>query len=317
MTESHDPNQPLDHDATAVPADSALPEWLKGLPDRARPYAALARLDRPVGIWLLLLPCFMGLALMRIPTGFEWIDLWWVVLFAIGAITMRGAGCTWNDITDRDADAQVSRTASRPIPSGQVSTKEAAIFLGAQLAIGFLVWLCLPRDAKYWALLAIPLVVAYPYMKRITWWPQAWLGFTFNWGVIVGAATASVFSGAAFVLYLGLVFWTIAYDTIYALQDREDDALAGVKSTARLFEEKVLTGVFVFHLAATSLIVLGAYFAGAGRMGATIGLVFMLHGVWQVSRLSGDKEKHALAVFKSNVWAGAIVLAGLIIAAIL
>lgn len=300
-----------------IPLDSALPEWLKGLPEQSGPYAALARWDRPVGIWLLLLPCWMGLALMRIPAGFQWIDLIWIVLFAIGAIAMRGAGCTWNDIQDKDFDAQVTRTASRPIPAGDVTVQQAYMFLAAQLGVGFLVWVFLPTDAKIVALLSIPLVLAYPYMKRITWWPQAWLGFTFNFGALVGAATATSVTGATVVLYLGLVFWTVAYDTTYALQDREEDELIGVKSTARLFGDKVLTGIFVFHMAATALIFLGAYFAGAGRIGALLALGFLGHGMWQVSSLNKDREANALSVFKSNVWAGAIIVIGLTIAALL
>nr|WP_070959501.1 4-hydroxybenzoate octaprenyltransferase [Hyphomonas sp. Mor2] len=301
----------------SVPLDSALPTWLQQLPDQSRPYAALARWDRPVGIWLLLLPCWIGLALMRVPAGFQWMDLLWIILFAIGAVAMRGAGCTWNDIRDRDIDGEVVRTAARPLPAGDVTLSEAYIFLAGQLAVGFLVWLFLPFDAKIVALLAIPLVAAYPYMKRITWWPQAWLGFTFNFGALVGAATATSVTGATVVLYLGLVCWTVAYDTIYAMQDREDDALVGVKSTARLFGDKVLTGVFVFHMAATALIFLGAYFAGAGRIGALLALAFLGHGIWQVSALSKNRDANALAMFKSNVWAGAIVLAGLTIAALL
>lgn len=301
----------------AIPLDSALPDWLQQLPEQSRPYAALARWDRPVGIWLLLLPCWIGLALMRVPAGFQWVDIIWILLFAIGAVAMRGAGCTWNDIRDRDIDGQVARTAARPLPAGEVTLSEAYMFLAAQLGVGFFVWIFLPIDAKIVALLAIPLVMAYPYMKRITWWPQAWLGFTFNFGVLVGAATATSVTGATVVLYLGLVCWTVAYDTIYAMQDREDDALVGVKSTARLFGDKVLTGVFVFHMAATALIFLGAYFAGAGRIGALLALAFLGHGIWQVSTLSKDREAFALAMFKANVWAGAIILAGLTIAALL
>lgn len=300
-----------------IPLDSALPNWLKGLPEQSQPYAALARWDRPVGIWLLLLPCWMGLALMRIPAGFQWIDLIWIVLFAIGAIAMRGAGCTWNDIQDKEFDAQVTRTASRPIPAGDVTVQQAYLFLAAQLGVGFLVWVFLPSDAKIVALLSIPLVLAYPYMKRITWWPQAWLGFTFNFGALVGAATATSVTGATVVLYLGLVFWTVAYDTSYALQDRDEDELIGVKSTARLFGDKVLTGIFVFHMAATALIFLGAYFAGAGRLGALLALGFLGHGMWQVSTLNKDREANALFVFKSNVWAGAIVVIGLTLAALI
>lgn len=300
-----------------IPLDSALPDWLRGLPEQSAPYAALARWDRPVGIWLLLLPCWMGLAQMRIPAGFALIDLLWIPLFAIGAIAMRGAGCTWNDIQDRDIDAKVARTASRPLPAGDVTLQQAYIFLAAQVGVGFLVWLTLPTDAKIVAFLSVPLVAAYPFMKRVTWWPQAWLGFTFNFGVLVGAATATHVTGATVVLYLGLVCWTVAYDTIYALQDREDDAMLGVRSTARLFDEKVLTGVFIFHLAATALIFLGAYFAGAGRIGAVMSLAFLAHGVWQVSTLSKQRHGRALEVFKSNIYAGAIIVAGLVVAAFL
>ena len=314
MTESSEPQAEAPRN---IPSDSARPEWLKKLPDQSRPYAALARWDRPVGIWLLLLPCWMGLAQMRIPTGFQWIDLFWIPLFAVGAIAMRGAGCTWNDIQDREIDAKVARTAARPIPAGDVTLQQAYYFLAAQLAIGFLVLLCLPFDAKIVALLSIPLVAAYPFMKRITWWPQAWLGFTFNFGVLVGAATSTHVTGATVVLYLGLVCWTVAYDTIYALQDREDDAMLGVRSTARLFGEKVLTGIFVFHLIATALIFLGAYFAGAGRIGALLALAFIGHGIWQVSTLSQQRETRALSVFKSNIYAGAIIVAGLTLAAFL
>lgn len=259
----------------------------------------------------------MGLAQMRIPLGFQWIDLLWIILFAVGAVAMRGAGCTWNDIQDRDIDAKVARTAQRPLPSGDVTLQQAYLFLAAQVGVGFLVWLTLPFDAKIVALLAVPMVAAYPFMKRVTWWPQAWLGFTFNFGVLVGAATATSVTGATVVLYLGLVCWTVAYDTIYALQDREDDAMLGVKSTARLFGDKVVTGIFVFHMIATALIFLGAYFAGAGRIGALLALVFFVHGIWQVSTLSTNRAAQALTVFKSNIWAGAIIVAGLIIAAFL
>ncbi len=311
MTEMADDKDPL------TPPDSALPQWLESVPERARPFVTLARLDRPVGIWLLLLPCWMGFVQMRIPLGLQWGDLLWIGLFSIGAIAMRGAGCTWNDIMDREVDARVARTAARPLPSGQVTLVEASSFLGAQLFIGLLVWLVLPGDAKIVALLALPLVAAYPFMKRITWWPQAFLGFTFNWGVFVGAATATHVTFASVFLYIGLVCWTIAYDTIYALQDREDDAMIGVKSTARLFGDKVLTGVFVFHLAAMVLITVSAYFAGAGRIGALIGLAYLAHAVWQMMRLSPNKETNALSVFKSNVWAGALIVIGLTIAALL
>ncbi len=299
------------------PADSAFPEMLRRLPETARPYAALARWDRPVGIWLLTLPCWMGLAGARIPDGLTWHDPFWAIWFLIGATAMRGAGCTWNDIADRDLDAGVARTAGRPLPAGEVSLTQAIGWLIAQLAVGFLVWLALPVDAKIVAVLALPLVALYPFMKRVTWWPQAWLGATMNWGVLVGAATATHVSPATVILWLGLACWTIAYDTVYALQDREDDALMGVKSTARLFGDRAVLGAFCFHMAAAALAALAALAMGAPRIGAVAALLFLAHGAWQAVRVSRGRDRQALVVFKSNVWAGAILAAGFVIAAIL
>jgi 4-hydroxybenzoate polyprenyltransferase len=305
------------HNLPLNPADAVESSFIQVLPNLTRPYLSLARIDRPVGIWLLALPCWIGLAFMAIPEGLQWIDLWWATLFGVGAVAMRGAGCTWNDITDRKIDAGVARTAGRPLPSGQVSLRNAYIFMGVQLFIGFLVWLCLPGFAKIIALLAIPLVAAYPFMKRITYWPQAWLGFTFNWGILVAATTVGSIGFSVLVLFSAMIIWTIAYDTIYALQDREDDALIGVKSTARLFGDHAVMGAFVFHMGATAQMALAAFLMGAGRVGAVTGLAFLGHGLWQTARLKRSKERDALAVFKSNVWAGAIVLGGFLIAAML
>jgi len=318
MSESESPTTVIEgaHSAGPTP-DSALPGWLASLPVALRPYAQLSRLDRPVGIWLLFLPCLIGLAFARIGEGLQWIDLWWALLFAIGAVAMRGAGCTWNDMTDAEMDAGVARTAARPIPSGRVSKTQAGIWLGAQLFIGFLVWLCLPWDAKIVALLAIPLVIAYPYMKRLTWWPQAWLGFTFNWGILVAAATAGYVSFLSIILLIGMAMWTIAYDTIYALQDREDDALIGVKSTARLFGDRAVLGAFVFHLIGAAIILFAAWATGAGRIGALTLMAFLGHGIWQAMNLNREKSRNALEVFKSNVWAGVILAAGFTVAALL
>jgi 4-hydroxybenzoate polyprenyltransferase len=313
-------SQPPRYDKTetfSYPADTALPGWLESLPAGWRPYAMLARLDRPVGIWLLFLPCVIGLAFQRLSGGLFLADLGWAALFLIGAAAMRGAGCTWNDITDRDFDARVSRTALRPIPSGAVTLKQAYTFLLVQLGIGFGVWLLLPGDAKITALLALPLVAVYPFAKRVTWWPQAWLGLTFNWGVLVGAATASVITGPVYILYFGLVLWTVAYDTIYALQDREDDALIGVRSTARLFGKRAVLISFCFHMGAAALLALAAMINDAGRIGAFTALVFLVHGLGQTVTLKTQGEKAALRVFKSNVWAGALVAAGFLFAALL
>ncbi|MEH6807523.1 MAG: 4-hydroxybenzoate octaprenyltransferase [Hyphomonas oceanitis] len=314
MTETDTHGKP---ETRAIPADSALPGVLAILPDWMQPYAMLARLDRPVGIWLLYLPCLIGLAFVRMRTGLYLVDLFWVPLFLLGAVAMRGAGCTWNDITDRDFDAQVARTALRPLPSGAVTLREAFVFMGVQLAIGLAVWACLPGDAKLVALAAIPLVAAYPFMKRVTWWPQAWLGLTFNWGVLVGAATAGSLSVPVFILYAGLVLWTIAYDTIYALQDREDDALIGVRSTARLFGKRAVLVSFCFHMGAAALVALAAVINGSVRAGAVTALAFLGHGLWQAVRLKRSQENDALAVFKANVWAGAILVAGFTLAAML
>lgn len=313
-------SQPPRYDKTetfSYPADTALPGWLESLPAGWRPYAMLARLDRPVGIWLLFLPCVIGLAFQRLSGGLFLADLAWAALFLIGAAAMRGAGCTWNDITDRDFDARVSRTALRPIPSGAVTLKQAYTFLLVQLGIGFGVWLLLPGDARITALLALPLVAVYPFAKRVTWWPQAWLGLTFNWGVLVGAATASVITGPVYILYFGLVLWTVAYDTIYALQDREDDALIGVRSTARLFGKRAVLISFCFHMGAAALIALAAMINDAGRIGAFTALVFLVHGLGQTMTLKTQGEKAALRVFRSNVWAGALVAAGFLFSALL
>ncbi len=299
----------------SAPLDSDFPGWVDRLPAAWRPYALLARLDRPVGIWLLFLPCVIGLVFQSLPTTINFYHILWTLPFFVGAVAMRGAGCTWNDITDREIDANVERTRGRPLPSGQVSLREAYAFLGAQLFVGFLVWLMLPLDAKIVALIAVPLVIAYPYMKRLTWWPQAWLGATFNWGVLVAAATVASVNLESIILYIGLGLWTIAYDTTYALQDREDDALIGVRSTARLFGERALLGIFSFHLGAAALIALACALHGAGRFGAVTALGFLGHGIWQVAYLKLNGERAALRVFRSNVTAGAIVAAGILIAA--
>ncbi|MDX1580698.1 MAG: UbiA family prenyltransferase, partial [Alphaproteobacteria bacterium] len=198
-------------------ADSLPKTWVDRAPAGVRPYLRLARYDRPVGFWLLAIPCWQGLALARVNTGFDPVDLWYFVLFAVGAIAMRGAGCTYNDIVDRDLDAQVARTADRPLAAGTVSLKRAWIFLVLQCLVGFLVLIQLPPAAIYTGLGALALVAGYPFMKRLTWWPQAWLGLTFNWGILVAfAAGTGGFAPEVFLLYASAFFWTLGYDTIYA-----------------------------------------------------------------------------------------------------
>ncbi|WP_017932460.1 4-hydroxybenzoate octaprenyltransferase [Robiginitomaculum antarcticum] len=235
--------------------DASARHWIYRLPKDWQPYGQLSRLDRPVGYWLLALPGWMGLAFAGLKTGYATSDAVWALFIFIGAIAMRGAGCTYNDIVDQDLDVKVARTALRPLPAGHVTTKQAWIWLFIQVGIGFCVWLTLPMVAKLVALGSIPLVAAYPFMKRITWWPQLWLGLTFNWAFLVAVA---IKTGAvnipALIFYAGLIFWTVGYDTIYAMQDVEDDALIGVKSTARRFGRHVRKIVSIFYLLTASLI---------------------------------------------------------------
>ena len=209
-----------------IPVGNWIDRWV---PAPVRPYLRLMRLDRPIGTWLLLLPAWWSLAL----AAPRWPDLGLMALFALGAVVMRGAGCTVNDIADHKFDAQVARTAARPIPSGAVSVLQALCFLGLQLGIGLAILLCLNGAALAWGAASLLLVIPYPFMKRITWWPQAWLGLTFNWGALLGwVAVTGRLDAAPLALYAAGLFWTLGYDTIYAHQDKEDDILIGVKSTA-------------------------------------------------------------------------------------
>ena len=229
---------------SAAIKDSNKGHWVNRSPLSVRPYLQLSRLDRPVGYWLLALPGWIGLAFATLSHGFEVSDLKWAALILIGAIAMRGAGCTYNDIVDQDLDKQVERTALRPLPAGTVTTKQAWIWVFAQCAVGLIVLLCLPRLAQIISLCSIPLVAAYPFMKRITWWPQIWLGLTFNWAVLVAyAAKTGSINGSLLLVYIGMIFWTVGYDTIYACQDIEDDAIIGVKSSARRLGKNVKLGV--------------------------------------------------------------------------
>ena len=261
----------------SVIKDSVKGGWVEHMPVPMRPYLRLSRYDRPIGFWLLALPGWMGLAFAVLTIyeiylgggkfddlaslGYEystngyWHEAKFAILIAIGAIAMRGAGCTYNDIVDQDLDAQVERTALRPLPAGTVTTKQAWVWLAIQCLIGLIVLSFFPRLSQITALSSLVLVAAYPFMKRITFWPQAWLGFTFNWAILV-AFTASIpmISAPLIIFYLGLVFWTIGYDTIYACQDVEDDAMIGVKSTARLFGKRTKLGVGLCYTAAIGLI---------------------------------------------------------------
>ncbi|MES1197424.1 MAG: 4-hydroxybenzoate octaprenyltransferase [Pseudomonadota bacterium] len=288
--------------------DALAQHWTDRLPAAWKPYAQLSRLDRPIGWQLLLLPCFMGLALARTGQGFYSEDALYAAAYVLGAIAMRGAGCTYNDIVDRDIDAQVARTRARPIPSGAVSLKAAWAWLLAQCLLGLGALLALPNFAKLIAIGALPLVALYPFMKRITWWPQAWLGIVFSWGALVGFATDAITYALpyeAYALYGGCIAWVIAYDTIYALQDREDDALIGVRSTARLFGKYWRICTLGFYIAALFLWGLAATVSGAQwptfAAIAFIGVLMM----WPNLRAVDDKDgQTALAAFKYNAWIG-------------
>ncbi len=303
-------NDPAANAIPQAPADATQGSWVNRMPTAIRPYLQLSRFDRPAGFWLLGLPCLIGLALARIGTGFVAHDALLGVLFAIGAIAMRGAGCTYNDILDRRIDAQVARTALRPLPSGAVSLKQAWTWLLVQCFAGLVVLLCLPRLAQYVALGSIPLVALYPLMKRITWWPQIWLGLTFNWGSLVAAsAVHGAFTEADIVLYAALIAWTLGYDTIYAIQDREDDALIGVKSTARRFGAQVKPAIGVIYALCAALAAAAGWLAH-GWIGAAVVLPFALHLAQQALRLAPDDGRLALSLFRANREAGLLLFAG-------
>ena len=293
--------------STPLP-DAAPANWVdRFAPAALRPWLKLGRFDRPVGIWLLMLPGWQGIALagamqQRLP------DLTLLTLFFLGAALMRAAGCAYNDIVDRDIDAKVTRTAGRPIPSGQISIKQAWAYIAGCCGLAFLILMSLSPLAIGLGVGSLALIAAYPFMKRITWWPQAWLGLTFNWGVLMGFAAASGhLSVPALLLYASGVAWTLGYDTIYAIQDLEDDALAGVKSSALQLGERAPRAVAGFYAASVGL---------AGLAGATahlsapfyvgLGLV-ALQLAWQAKKVTTDDSAQALRLFKSNVWAGLLL----------
>ena len=295
-------------------ADRVRGHWVDNiLPQPLRPYARLARLERPIGWWLLLWPCWWSSALATDAAGWRYPDLWHLVLFLIGAIAMRGAGCTYNDIVDRDLDAQVARTRSRPIPSGQVTVTQAIGFLVLQAAIGLVVLLQFNGFAIVVGFASLLTVAVYPFMKRITDWPQLSLGLSFSWGALMGwAAIFGSLAAPPVLLYLGGILWTIGYDTIYAHQDREDDALIGVRSTARLFGARTRPLLALFYTGATVLFVAAWWFAGVGVI-ACLGLALgAAHLAWQVATIDIDDPDNCLMLFRSNRTYGWIVFAGLV-----
>ena len=284
------------------------------MPAAAQPYLRLARADRPIGTWLLFIPCLWGLALAAavLETGHGevgWELAWFAALFGVGAFVMRGAGCAYNDIVDRDFDARVKRTALRPIPSGQITLRQAWLFLIALCLIGLAVLLQFNRFTIFIGLASLALVAIYPFMKRVTYWPQAWLGLTFNWGALVGFAAAAGGLGLeAAAVYSAGVFWTLGYDTIYAHQDKEDDALIGVKSTALKFGAATKNWLWAFY----GLVLAG--FAGAGALSGAGAIYYIAllpaaaHFVWQIRTLDINNAHNCLKRFKSNRDAGLLLL---------
>jgi 4-hydroxybenzoate polyprenyltransferase len=298
-------------DATGNWVDTLAPLW-------SRPYLRLARLDRPIGSWLLLLPCWWSAAIAsslahdvsRLPFT--------LALFFVGAFAMRGAGCTWNDITDRDLDAKVERTRSRPIPARQVTVRQALVFLVAQALVGLAVLLQFNRFAIATGIASLAIVAIYPFMKRITWWPQVVLGLAFSWGALMGFAVLLGRIGLpGLILYAGSIAWVIGYDTIYAHQDTEDDALIGVKSTARLFAARTHWALVVFYSLAVILISLAMWLSGAGPAGWVGLAAFAVHLGWQIARLEISDPALCLRIFRSNRDAGLLLFAGLLVDALI
>lgn len=295
-------------------ADAAPGNWVdRYAPAPLRPYLRLARVDRPIGGWLLLWPCWWSAALAAVEKGAALPNLWHLVLFFIGAFVMRGAGCTYNDIVDRKIDAEVERTRSRPIPSGQVSVFGAAVFLVAQALVGFVVLIQFNWFSIGLGIASLAVVAAYPFMKRITSWPQAVLGLAFSWGALMGWAGAfGHLNIAPVVLFLASVLWIMGYDTIYACQDKEDDAIVGVRSTARLFGDRIRLGVLALYAGAVVLLFFAFAMVDAALF-AFIGLaVFTAHLARQVILLDPDDADTCLKLFRSNRDAGAILFAGLV-----
>jgi 4-hydroxybenzoate polyprenyltransferase len=292
--------------ASDIPRDSWIVRYV---PVTVQPYLRLARLDRPIGTWLLLFPCGWGIAW----AAAGWPSLWLMVLFGVGAIVMRGAGCTYNDIVDRDFDGRVARTADRPIPSGAVSVKQALAFLVAQALVGLGILLLLTPTAIELGVLSLGLVAIYPLMKRVTWWPQFFLGLAFNWGALMGpAAVLDAVPPWAYALYAAGICWTLGYDTIYAHQDKEDDALIGVKSSARWLMSWTRPALYLFYAAAVVLFALTGWLAGLaapfyGLLGA--GAVQL---AWQAARIDIDDPIDCLAMFKSNRLFGWLMLAAIV-----
>jgi 4-hydroxybenzoate polyprenyltransferase len=304
-------HSPGTHDGTDLPVGNWVDRFLPG---PARPYARLMRLDRPIGTWLLLFPCWWSLALAPGPADARLLLLF--VLFGLGAVIMRGAGCTWNDVTDRDFDAKVARTRTRPIPSGQVSVRQALLFMGAQMLVGFAILISFNGFAVAVGAASLVLVFTYPLMKRVTYWPQFFLGLAFNYGALLGwAAVRGDLDWPALSLYVAGIAWTLGYDTIYAHQDKEDDALIGVKSTALRLGRATRPWLAGFYTATVVLLALTGALRGLNWIFYVALAIGALQLAWQVSTVNLDRPADCLAKFKSNRAFGWLILAGIFVAA--
>ena len=295
-------------------ADAVRGSWVDDrAPPAWRPYLRMMRADRPIGWWLLLLPCWWALALAGVTRGFAWFDLWLAVAFLIGSVAMRGAGCCLNDIVDRDIDARVERTRSRPIPSGAITVRQAVACMAGLCLVGLAVLLTMNITAIVVAFGSLAFVAIYPFMKRITYWPQLFLGFAFNWGALVGwAAQTGALGWPALWLYLAGICWTIGYDTIYACQDKEDDALIGVKSTALRFGARTKEWIAAFYAGAVLLVGIALISANLDLAAFAV-LPFAAHLAWQVRRLDADDGTVCLRLFRSNRNAGLLLVAGILV----
>ncbi len=294
--------------------DAVKNSWIVALPPPFLPYAQLMRLDRPIGWWLLLLPCWWSLALAQIAKGGGWPNFYFAVLFLIGAIVMRGAGCVLNDLADRNIDAKVERTRTRPLPSGRISTKGAIIFFCVLMLTGLGVLVQFNALTIKTAIALLAIVAVYPFMKRITSWPQFVLGLAFNWGAIVGwTAITGQISLPCLTLYAGGILWTLAYDTIYAHQDKEDDAIVGVKSTALLFGKATAYWLAFFFAASLAAIDISLWLVSAPLI-AHIGVAAAaFHAAWQISRFDDTNATVCLQLFRANRNFGVIILFGMLL----